>query len=131
MKCSIAINAIDFTFIGFCLCFMKTLAADLYMDIFSGVKEMELLSEYKFCCQVIRNYILDKTETFCFLRYRDQYLDHFEEVFASQKYFSVQLNKEHYRCSYLENVSTSNQFVCIFGVVAARIFLNVAKNNFL
>ena len=102
----------------------------IYGHLFLCKRNGAISSECKFCCQVIRNYILDETETFFFLRYRGDYLDHFEEVCASQKYFSVQLNKEHYRCSYLENVSTSNQLVCIFGVVAARIFLNVAKKKF-
>ena len=53
-------------------------------------------SECKLCCQVVRNYILDETQTFSFLRFKvGGYFDHFEEVFASQRFFSVEIN--HYR----------------------------------
>ena len=63
----------------------------------------------RLCTQVVKCDILDTTENFGFCRYYYHgWSDHFEEVFASTKYFSVGLNKEYNDCRYFENVSTAN-----------------------
>ena len=83
------------------------------------------------CIQVIRSDILDSNERLCFTRYYYHgWSDHFEEIYASTKYFSFEKNKKYHKCRYFEDVYTANQLINMFGVIACRILLNIAKKSF-
>ena len=88
-------------------------------------------SDCDLCVQVIRSDILDTSERMCFTRYYYHgWSDHFEETFACTKYFSYDLNRKHEHCRYFEHVYSANQLINMFGVIACRILLNLAKKKF-
>ena len=103
------------------------------MDICFGVREKKIFeSSCRLCTQVVRSDILDTNESLYFTRYYyHSCSDHFEEIFASTKYFSYEKNKKYDECRYFENVYTSNQLINMFGIIARRILLNLAKKKFL
>ena len=88
----------------------------------------------KFCCQVRRCWIFDKSETkfrFAYALYHyQQYDDHHENFFADTEYFTRDLNTIHKKCDYFEYVHDYNQLSNLFGIVSVRIFLNIGKNYF-
>ena len=72
----------------------------------------------KFCCQVRRCWIFDKSETefrFAYALYHYQkYDDHHERIFADTEYFTKDLNTIHKKCDYFEYVYEKTIYLQLF-----------------
>ena len=92
-----------------------------------------LTSSCKFCCQVRRCFIYDKSETetrYVYALYHHQSYDqHRESIFQNDDYFSKDLNTLYKQCDYFEHIYHYNQLINFFGVIAVRIFFNFGKKD--
>ena len=97
-------------------------------------RSTNLTNYCKFCCQIRRCFILDKSENdtkYCYwLYYNTNYNQHHERIFQDNDFFSKDLNKIYKKCEHFEYVYSHNQLINFFGIVSVRIFLNIKKNYF-
>ena len=106
----------------------------IFRHLYWCKRSPNLTNSCKFCCQVRRCFIYDKSETetrYVYALYHHQSYDqHHESIFQNDDYFSKDLNTLYKQCDYFEHIYHYNQLINFFGVIAVRIFFNIGKNYF-
>ena len=97
-------------------------------------RSTNLTNSCKFCCQVQRCFIYDKSEIeirYIYALYHNQAYDqHHESIFRLGDYFSKDLKTLYKQCDYFEHIYHYNQLINLFGIISVSIFFNICKKYF-